>query len=266
MSLKEIPQPEQLPKKISPEQFINKLLNSFEVVCSPNTLQQINSYIDAGKFPLIASNHQSHADGIPLALFTDHICHGKISKFFLPIAESMVSGDQSPELKKYLEMLSPICAAKGIEMIAVTRKKDIEKFGIKNRNFENLRRILHAHKDGIGLIALPEGSVQGGRRDKNGNLYGIIKSEEDNILDDMIPYYLENGVDIFVISVAINGSHGVCNPDTYEINFPVDKATITVSDTLYTNSDFICLSSKPTTLIMPTISSMLPIEARGIYK
>ena len=251
--------------------FISRAVNSFELICSPDTMSQICTYIDNGIFGFVAANHGSHSDGLAVAKLIEEISKGssKSIKFILPVAASMEAGKQGDEAKNILETFTPVCAAKGVEMIPVVREKDIKKYGLR-RNYENLRKILMAHENGTtGIIALPEGSVQGGRKDENGNPYGIGQAEKGNLLDSMIPQHVKEGFNFFVVLAAINKSNNILSPDTFEIKlYPdVDKATITISNTILTNSDFENLNSPPTSLIMRTIASMLPPGyPRGIYK
>lgn len=247
-----------------------RVFDLFELNYQPETLKTIFSHIESGKIPLIVSNHQSHADGLILAMITDKIKNSspeKINGFYLPVAASMVSGDQNLNLKKIVDSLEESCRQKSLFMIPVTRPKDVEKYGIKNQNRGSLKKILTSHKNGFGLIFLPEGSVQAGRTNKDGNIFGMIKPEENNSFDNIIRKYLKNNIDFCIIPVAINGTHQLCNPDSYQITtIPTSKISATISENIFTKTDFENKETKPSDFIMPLISKMLPIESQGVYK
>lgn len=248
---------------------IEIFFNCFELQFESKTLNKFSELINSGYTPLIVSNHQSHADGLPLSLLTKEIKEKtgeKLNGFYLPIAASMVNGDQDQELKSYLEKLSPACFEKGLEMIPVTRKKDEEVYNIKDKNFDSLKKILSAHKQGYGIIFLPEGSVKAGRSGTDGEITGMIDVGKDNSFDGTIKKYLSKNIKFCVLPVAIDGSYKLYNPDTKKITIPNNKITLTISNEILLPSDFKNKSLEPTDLVMPQIAQMLPIKARGIYR
>lgn len=253
----------------SSENLDSRVFNLFELNYRPETFKTISGHIKSGKLPLIVANHQSHADGLILSLITEKIkdeSPDNINGFYLPIASSMVSGKQSPNLKKYLELLAPLCEHNNLFMIPVTRKKDIEVYGEENPNFSSIRKILNCHNDKFGMIFLPEGSVQSGRNREDGSIFGTIPPEENNSFDDLVKKYLKNNIDFCVIPVAINGTYKFCNPTTYKIDMFCSDISATISDNILTSDDFKDLKNKPSEFIMPLVAGMLPVESRGVYK
>ncbi|MEI8067652.1 MAG: hypothetical protein WCG91_01725 [Candidatus Shapirobacteria bacterium] len=245
------------------------VLDCFELKYNHQNLKNFAELINSGYTPLIVSNHQSHADGFPIALLTEKITDltdENFNAFYFPIAASMATGHQNEPMKNYLEKVIPVLESKNLYLIPVTREKDEKEYGIKDKNFESIKKLLSAYKQGYGVIYCPEGSVRAGRNDGNGGINGMINVEENNSFDGTIERYLKKDIPFCVLQIAINGTHKFCNPDTYKIEIPDSKITLTVADEILTNEDFENKNIKPTELVMPKIAKILPFEARGIHK
>lgn len=146
-----------------------------------------------GGVPLVYTNHQSHADGIALAVIAGFLrdlafqATGdfSINGFVVPFAASMASGDQSKELKDSYDLLKGAGERNGLVGYTTTREKDRKLYGMGKLSME-LRPLIKRLHEGFGMMLLPEGSVQGGRHPEGSDIediYGIQKVENDSLTE-----------------------------------------------------------------------------------
>lgn len=140
-----------------------------------------------GGIPIVYANHQSHADGIALAVISNYLRGlSTLKGLSVPIAASMESGDQSLELKQSFDLLKPAVESMGLVSVPVTRMKDVEQYGMsRGRIRAELSQFTMKIKEGYGIALLPEGSVQGGRHPIGSGIdeiYGMRRAEEGALL------------------------------------------------------------------------------------
>ncbi len=249
----------QVPEKRSVSELGN-IFNNFELNCNQQLISDFSTLIKEGYMPLIVSNHQSHADGLAISMITSKIKVDGFNGFYLPIASSICSGDQGEEVRYLVEKLTPVCQQRGVNLIPVTREEDIKRYGIEDKNSDNLKKLISAHKDNFGIIFLPEGTLKGGRINENGIINGMVEVKEDNSFDGIVTRFLKDKTKFCVLPVSIDGSYRLFDPSTRSLCVPSQKTIVTAKE-IYTHNDFM-----PTRFIMPKIASMLPPEAAGIYR
>lgn len=138
---------------------------------------------------IIYANHQSHADGIALAIISEYFRQLAASVgfdlkgFAAPMARSWSSGDQDIELKQSYDLLSGAGRKYGLEPFPVTRKKDA-KYGMDRRQMmKELRPFREKLQQGYGIMILPEGSVDGGSYVKGTKqIKGMQKIDDDSLM------------------------------------------------------------------------------------
>lgn len=147
------------------ERFFKRGFRAVVDLHIPNSFEEcFREAMDTG-IPIIYANHQSHADGIALAVISDYLMRlSTLKGFAVPIAASMESGDQSLELKKSFDLLRPAVEGMGLVSVPVTRKKDVKQYDMDRRRITaEVSKFAEKIKEGYGIALLPEGSVQGGR-------------------------------------------------------------------------------------------------------
>lgn len=142
--------------------------------------------IENGGIPLIYSNHQAHVDGIGHGVLIEELkkVRPQYPKgFAMPVAKSLVTGDQSEGLKLFYDLFDRTLTNMGLIRLPVTRVKDVERFKFSRRYLAAemlpFRRLID---NGYGIAFFPEGTVEGGRHPKDQdseNIYGMQKINEE---------------------------------------------------------------------------------------
>lgn len=252
--------------------------------------------ISQGGIPLVYANHQSHADGIALAVIAEYLrdlafrATGdfSINGFVVPFAASMASGDQSEELKESYELLKGASERKGLVGFTTTREKDEKLYGMRKSMME-LRPLIKRLHEGYGMMLLPEGTVQGGRHNEGADIeeiYGIQRVENDSLTE-----YFElmkeifnrqgNGRRPFFMPVGLNGGFRIMQ--STEGDPPRPKLTpkgklslilggltglslIKIQANLLMPYDEEEITGDLNDYAMRKVASGVPPQARGIYK
>lgn len=196
----------------------------------------------------------------------------------------MESGDQDLTVQGGTNLFAPIFESKGLNMVPVIREDDRIKYKMVGSNRGAIERIINAPKDDYGLAVFPEGTVQGGRSGKDGNINGMQKVEGGGILLRCISFWENQGNKSVLLPVGIINSYQIFKPDTYEISekafgmvsgaIPLEKVVKVAIGTPITEEDAekelgVPLDGKSQEHIdylMGKIANLLPKEARGYYR
>lgn len=265
-----------------PRDFVRDLLmvpvsKLFDVSFEGESLQQTIHHINKGIIPVLVSNHQSHADIIVHALIAQRILaetSNVLNGFYLPYAASVSTGHQGKNIYVLFDLLKDWFEERGVFPIPVTREKDVLLYGINNMNFASLRTLHDATRKRFGVAILPEGSVQGGRRNQQGNIYGMIHPQERGINT------LRQWNDTLFLPISLHETYRIFNPDQ---RMPTKEAvlltlqglvgihrqtlaTVKVQEpiltcNLPTNEDF-----NTADFLMHQIARNLPPVAQGVYR
>lgn len=204
------------------ERFVGRGFNAIVDLQVPDGFEDRFRQLIVGGVPVVYANHQSHADGIAMAVVSEYLRNlaaktpgsYPLRGFAVPIAASMASGDQSIELKQSFDILKGTARSKGVEPISVTRKKDAILYGMSR---QALGKEALPFRDrllkGFGIGSFPEASVQGGRHPEGAGIdeiYGMQEVVESDLIDII---QLANrvlgreGVRPFFIPLGLHGSY-----------------------------------------------------------
>jgi 1-acyl-sn-glycerol-3-phosphate acyltransferase len=204
--------------------------------------EYIKSLADPNTFVAIIGNHQSHSDVIALAKLSKDITtwinryrysDNQYRGFMLATAASMETGDQNPVVKQYHAITQELVREYYLSFQPFVRKKDAAKNPKASRttNIKYLRKIDQAIKmdderTSDGVIWLPEGGIQGGRKIKNGHNKGKIHGIQPFVHDgsdgwegihNWLDRAVENGRNVIIVPVGIHGGYRISNPSFHSL-------------------------------------------------
>ncbi len=246
------------------------------------------SHINDNYVPVIYANHQSHADGVVLTLLIERIRKnlpsGRLNGFLCPVAASMASGDQNDRVQGGTFLFEPFFNMIGFIYVPIIREDDRRKYGMAGSNQEAIEKLIYAPRDKYGLAVFPEGTVQGGRLQDDGKIYGMQKVEGGGILLRCVRFWQDQGKKIALLPVGIVNSYKTFDPDNYDVPESLlsmlsgeskaeqmvdavvgDPLTVEqINKDLGTEID--PKSQEHADFLMKKIAALLPEEARGYYK
>lgn len=173
---------------------VDRTIDAHVKLISPQEVQdKFRQLVSKGGVPLVYANHQGHADGIPLAVVSQHlrnlVSNGQdrpLRGLAIILAKSMANGAQSSDLKMSYDLLIEGGKRKGAEPITVTRDKDEQLYGMRRSLLEELRPLRGKLIEGFGVALLPEGTVQAGRHPEGASkedIYGMQRLTNRSLLD-----------------------------------------------------------------------------------
>lgn len=186
---------------------------------------------DLNALPILISNHEGHADIVSIAIVSQNLTNiingtrdgeDQFRGFMLTIAASLETGHQNLFLQEITRQAKEIFLNYHLVTQAFVRKSDREKYGLDSNNLDYMKRLMEIVKKGAnrgadGLAFFPQGSVESGRRIKNGENKGQIKGMQKFNCDELhkLIGIIETRYQRKVLLIPI-GSHGagkVINPD-----------------------------------------------------
>lgn len=187
-------------------------------------------YLEAvreGCFPIIIANHDSHFSGVTLSLVAKKLtdlgnnvlyAEGRSNGFLMPTAASLATGHQDAGLKIMYEAVGPILDENHLRPVSMTRAKDVRRYGLQPNRKEyryNMQKGIEI--DGFkGIAIFPEGTVQAGRKNKQGKRFGMQPFKDGSIMEN-ITFAKEFASEVVFVPVAVSGGYKVLDPDK---NFP----------------------------------------------
>lgn len=258
-------------------------------------LAAYDTAISEGYVPFfVTAPHTAHFDGVPLALVTEYLVarangllppERKIKGVKLPIASTLLMGEQGLFLREGFKRLSKPVTQRGIEFIEYVRKKEANDQRPENR-YGLMDAVGKAVDNDYAPALLPEGSVQAGRRRENArHWYDIngMQPFQKGAIHLFILQMRKHGKRALIIPVAPFGSHRVQDVDNYRIApkgvvtlfSPVPMTLIEVrvgmpirSDTLYEELAVNGKVSAQTVdeYIGSTLARITPPRGRGIWR
>lgn len=170
-----------------------------------------------GGVPLVYGGHFTHLDGAVVADFCSQLqscarqsgVEDHLRSFVMPVAGSLPNGKQDDFLQAIYPKMVAYGEERNVSHIPLTRKKDIEVYGM-TKSLSEARPLVAALKQkGTGVVVFPGGSVQPGRhrKDKPNQINGLQEITGTELLDlfelmdklgqkiDQQPYFLPIGID-----------------------------------------------------------------------
>lgn len=210
-----------------------------------------NAFMDIMKnqsvLPIIISNHTGHADAAGTVVISKHLTElankvrspeNQFRGFMLTIAASLESAHQSLFLQQCTRQAKKILPKYTLSFGAYTRKKDVEKYRMNSSSnqkyVEETNEIIKggSKRKADGLVYYVEGTVEGGRRIKEGKKQGQIKGmqkidcEQLNMLIKKTQLRYQRKV--IIITSSSDGASEVLDPDQESIK-PTRKAIAAVA-------------------------------------
>lgn len=244
--------------------------------------------IKGGYSPIIYANHQSHADGVVISIVIEELRkllpNNTLNGFLCPVAASMASGDQNDKVQGGTFMFQPIFNKIGFIYVPIIREDDRRKYGMEGSNREAIEKLITAPKQKFGITVFPEGTVRGGRKDSEGNIFGMQKVAGGGILLRCIKMWEMNGQKSVLLPVGITDSYKIFDPDSYAVPLPLlqmiagigqvtQMVNARVGESFTPNEikidiggDLDAKSQDHADYLMRKIASLLPERARGYYK
>lgn len=270
-----------------------------------------NAFMELAKNPdvllILISNHTGHADVAGTAVVSKQLTElanrvrppeNQFRGFMLTIAASLESAHQNLFLQQCTRQARKLLSKYSLSLEAYIRKKDIEKYQMHSRNnagyAERTNEIIRKEKEreADGLVYYIEGTVEGGRRIKEGENAGQIKGTQriDWEQCDMLINRAQSrdNRNVVIITISSDGASEILDPD--QGNRPTRKTILTITGPIPPEKSLLTVKvsmprfyddlkrqiekegDRQATLqdigdeIGREISSGLPPEKRGYYK
>jgi len=255
---------------------------------SEENIKEYANLINKGHAPVIYSNHQSHTDGVIIAILIESIRKkvdpNKLKGFLCPVAASMASGDQHDRVQGGTFLFEPIFNKLGFMYVPIIREDDRKKYGMEGSNRDAIIKLLHAPSDNYGLIVFPEGTVKGGRIANDNKIYGMQEVAGGGILLRCISFWQAQKKKSAMLPVGILNSYKTFDPDDYDVPKSLLDMIAGVGDVErvvdievgkpFTDEEYVKELGSPLDpksqnhidLLMKKIAILLPDEAKGYYK
>lgn len=198
---------------------IRRIVEATRVEQDPAFIDVFLEGIRHGALPIFVSNHQGHVDGITVGrlvnrfrlLANDSGAPAPFPQITMPIAASLIEGNQGFLLQKAYSNFEHLLVENNIRALPVVRQRDIE-LGMQQRKGKDVRNLKLAIEENNMILLFAEGRVQGGRSNSEGKLNGMIPFDEDSI-HLLIRIAKKNGRDPLLIPVSTFGGFQVLSPD-----------------------------------------------------
>ncbi|MDP2585628.1 MAG: hypothetical protein Q8P29_01975 [Candidatus Levybacteria bacterium] len=204
-----------------------------------NTFTEIMK--DPSVLPILISNHTGHADAAGTAVISRQLTklvnktrssENQFRGFMLTIAASLESAHQSIFLQQCTNRAKKILPNYGLSLGAYTRPKDVEKYQMDTKNnrvyAEKTSEIIKggSEREADGLAYYIEGTVEGGRKIKEGENIGQTKGTQ-RIDCEQLNKIINKAQSrchrrVVIITASSDGASEVLDPD--KDNQPTRKA------------------------------------------
>lgn len=254
-----------------PVRAINRLDSGIEVgEKSSEPIANAISQVLGGGILIIAANHQSYGDGIPLMRVTSQLKHEtEVPGYYIP--SSMDSLAQPLH-----QALEPIYHARGLYPVGVYTEEELKENSPEEtrNNRAAAVKLAKGPEEGYGLALFPEADPVGGSQKAEGGILGMQEVGRNDLAGYKRIYMKRYGSEkVFILPVGIHGSFNIYQPET---NTPSELAIKAVCDNIV-DEPFVSVSvgelipvvdigeANANEVVMSAIASLLPEEARGFY-
>lgn len=214
--------------------FGSRIEQLFDVYEHPGALDEFARRYRQGAFGFVAQGpHLAHHDLIGIMpemriLRRESGANG----YLMPVSVTLINGGQEKP-NKYYKPLVTYVDSNNIIPIPVATPNDYEREMRKSNNpdqtkkqldsinFAAARRMIQARRDNLIILILPEGSVQAGRKDASGNLYGMQKVKDmafAMIVGKNVGESPKNAPDFVGLPVGVWGTEKVFDPTVQKID------------------------------------------------
>lgn len=240
-----------------------------------SSLDQLVDSLDQNSLLVAVSNHLTLGDAAVVVEASRNIRRRvpSIEQFYLPIAASLGAGRQGtlPQVL-YEEGVKPVLEKNRIIPTEMVTDNDVQKRGMAFRASSSRQIYDPLLQKGSAFFIFAEGTMQGGRYNRKGDMNGLQKVE-NQLLPNLYEKALQLGIRLVFFPIGISGTNRIVDPDS---RFYTREGLGGVigrrlgKDTIMAN----VLVGEPFTLdssqtinddIMTHIASLIPEEARGAY-
>lgn len=209
--------------EINPVNRLDLLVN---LNVTPGFDEQFKEKIRDGD-PLLIFTHEAHADGIGVAVCGEHLIKlsrevGRMPRlrgFVMPVARSLVDGQQSRWLQISFHFFNFLLARKGLKTFGYTREKDEKEYGMdRAHTIRELMPMARRVKQGYVPAVFAGGSVEAGRHDEGSdpeNIHGLQRLEGTDLLT--ISRLVKGGVNserrMFFVIGGLHGGFRLQSPN-----------------------------------------------------
>lgn len=259
---------------------------------------------DSSVVPILISNHEGHADGAATAIISRDLAQivntvrtpeTAFRGIMLTIASSIETAHQSIFLQQCTRQAKIRLPKYSLSTQAYTRDKDRREYKMTSKNYgytEKLMKIISGdeQREADGLAFFVEGTVEGGRRIKEGENKGQIKGMQEinwSRLDILIKTIIRHKKKAVIIPYGSYGAFNILDPD--HKNLPTLRAIRAITSLQVPKKSLLTVRvgmpieysemirqiqeqrGQETTLkdignhVGRIIANLLPEEARGVY-
>lgn len=217
--------------------FLGRRVTSFfDTGVSAGVLEIFADRYTQGHFGLIAQGpHLFHGDSWALIEQARTIKKRTGAKGFLThISHTLITGEGNQKIPHFwYKLMEPALKANDIILVPVVTPNDYTRMlanspdkqatldRIQTINMVAMQRTMNARLDNLIVWTIPEGSIEAGRKNAEGQLNGIREIKDTNlpqILADNVRARGGNAADFVVLPIGIWGSEKILDPATYKIS------------------------------------------------
>jgi hypothetical protein len=177
--------------------------------------------IEQGCFLLVIGPHKSLYGGLALSEFGFNLTAWanrvlpevrKLKGLLLPLSSGLAHGGLGKKEQAFFDLSAQSLDKRHLKPVLMTRSVDETK-GEKYNMIQFTRNMRQGIQDGYrGIVVFPEGTVQSGRRNKNGERNGMQELQEGCIAFMSSLAGIKEGQEIAVIPVGMRGEEEVYDP------------------------------------------------------
>ncbi|MEK7617128.1 MAG: hypothetical protein AAB414_03670 [Patescibacteria group bacterium] len=190
--------------------------------------------------PLGLGPHGSHVEGLVIADEVNELVNiareegmgDLLPGFIIPVAASMESGHQGPFLKGIYPHMRDYAVDRRLKFMPSVREKDKKTYGMTPR-LQDIKDFNAEMASGMGVMALPEASVQAGRHPRWYFPFGPVNGMQEVKSEDLLKLYRDakfhgRGEHPFFVLMVHTGAHHLYSADSL---LPTQEGLIGLWDT-----------------------------------
>jgi hypothetical protein len=206
------------------EQWSETIGSSTELDYVPGFIEQYTESLKEGYFPVVVGGpHNSQANGIELIPAADFLRNlsnevlppeKQIEGFLLPLSKALATGKQGKWPKIFYDSTKNALARHFIRPSLTATENDMKLRGVPANTREFAEDMAMGMQEGYGIMVLPEGSVKAGRKDENGNRYGMQPFVDISLKACIVLAKMHRRQNVVFIPAGIEGGIELHDPES----------------------------------------------------
>jgi len=245
---------------------------------SVENLDRFAAHIENGLVPVVYANHLSLADKFAASLVTNHVAtrvpNAIFDKFLTVVAASIEGGQQGDYVQGLGKFFNWIYDSRGFAPdVSFVTKNDIEQRDLSGFNRQSLIKILKAPDEKMGMLIFPEGTMQGGRTNQDGRVFGMQEVTDAGLLLAGPARWKKKGKGSVFLPLGIIGSQDVFPPDPGKNRIAQDVMAMVKGErqvrqlvSVVVGEPFIYTGEETPFFMMNKVAVLLPPAQRGYYR